>query len=98
MEEPSGDSLEWRNHTSKPFKFEPTAPRTRVTSSTSDDHEALNVLNDQMIIHPENTGVTSEMQLAVDKWPNLISTGPTCSGVSPIETHDIPGNLSFEDE
>ena len=65
---------------------------------TSDDHEACNMLNDQMTACPGNMGVTSEMQLTIDKQPNLISTGPTCSGVLPIETHDTLGNLSLEDE
>ena len=64
----------------------------------SDDHKACDMLNDQMTAYPENMGVTNEMQLAVDKWPNLISTGPTCSGVLPIETHDTLGNSSPEDE
>ena len=65
---------------------------------TSDDHEAHNVLNDQMMAHSETMGVTSEMQLAINKWPNPISTGPMCSGVLLTETRDALGNLSLEDE
>ena len=56
------------------------------------------MLNDQMMAHPETMGATSEMQLAINEWPNLISTGPTCLGVLPIETHDTLGNPSLEDE